>query len=336
MRSVPHGVVRAAVAEGELEGLVPEGEPEQLVAEADTEERHAAEQRRASSRSGRSSTAGSPGPFAISTARGSASRIASASHDARHDVGLEAGVGEPARDRALRAEVDDDDARAGADRVRPRSRRPGGRAAGRRSAARRAPARAAPRPAPRRARSGATPPSRILRTSVRVSTSGQRDDARGRAARPRTPGGTSRMTTPSHCTRSDSSAGLVDAVVADQRIAEAEHLGDVARIGHRLLVAGHRGREARLAGGHARRRRPRCPGRRCRPRARVLARAAALHRFASLCIIRICATAAILGAAGYTGQETLDRLLAPPRARADRARLRLARRPAGARRSTRA
>src|SRR5205814_3732816 len=41
---------------------------------------------------------------------------------------------------------------------------------------------------------------------------------------------------------------LVDAVGADQRIREAEHLGDVARIGDCLLVARHRGREAGFAG----------------------------------------------------------------------------------------
>ena len=40
---------------------------------------------------------------------------------------------------------------------------------------------------------------------------------------------------------------LVDAVRPDQRIREAEHLRDVARVGDRLLVAGHRGREAGLA-----------------------------------------------------------------------------------------
>ncbi len=49
------------------------------------------------------------------------------------------------------------------------------------------------------------------------------------------------------------------------------------------------------------------------------------------CIIRIDrATVAILGCAGYTGQETLDRVLAHPEPRAGRARLRLARRASGA------
>src|SRR5439155_27039 len=43
----------------------------------------------------------------------------------------------------------------------------------------------------------------------------------------------------------------VDAVIADERIGEAEHLGDVARVGRGLLVARARGREAGLAGGHA-------------------------------------------------------------------------------------
>ena len=43
----------------------------------------------------------------------------------------------------------------------------------------------------------------------------------------------------------------IDAVVADERVGEAEHLGHVARIGRRLLVARARGREAGLARRHA-------------------------------------------------------------------------------------
>ena len=50
----------------------------------------------------------------------------------------------------------------------------------------------------------------------------------------------------------------------------------------------------------------------------------------------VCTTAAILGCAGYAGQETLDRRARAPGARARRARLRLARGRAGAPRSTRA
>ena len=46
-------------------------------------------------------------------------------------------------------------------------------------------------------------------------------------------------------------ARRVDSVVPDQRVGEAEHLRDVARVGDRLLVARHRRREARLAGGDA-------------------------------------------------------------------------------------
>ena len=44
-----------------------------------------------------------------------------------------------------------------------------------------------------------------------------------------------------------------DAVVPDHRSGEADELLRVARVGHRLLVAGHRGREHRLAEGGARR-----------------------------------------------------------------------------------
>ena len=52
---------------------------------------------------------------------------------------------------------------------------------------------------------------------------------------------------------------------------------------------------------------------------------------ANMCIIRAMATAAIVGASGYAGQETLDRVLAHPGARALRARLGLARGAAGRR-----
>ena len=112
-RDVAHGMVRAAVAERELERLVAEREPEQLVAEADAEERHAAEQRADRLDLLRRARPGRRGRSPISTTL---------------RVGLEDRVGVPRRpgttyasspaaasrlrDRALRAEVDDDDARA--------------------------------------------------------------------------------------------------------------------------------------------------------------------------------------------------------------------------------
>ena len=67
---------------------------------------------------GPSSCAGSPGPLPISTARRVELEDASASQVAGHDDRLEPRLGEPAHDRALAAEVEDDDARAGADRER--------------------------------------------------------------------------------------------------------------------------------------------------------------------------------------------------------------------------
>ncbi len=45
--------------------------------------------------------------------------------------------------------------------------------------------------------------------------------------------------------------GRVDSVVADQGVAEAEHLRHVARVRDGLLVAGHRGGEAGLSRGDA-------------------------------------------------------------------------------------
>ena len=222
------GMIRAAVAEGELEGLVPEGEPEQLMAEADTEERRAAEQC-----ADRLDLGGQHRRVAGAVRDQHRARLGREDRVraplARDDVGLEAGVGEPARDRPLRAEVDDDDARAGADRRRPRSRRPGGRAAGRRSAARRAPARAAPRPSPRRARSGGR---RRRGSCARASACRRRSSAttprsRSQAANS---GRTSRMTTPSHCT-GPTRAGSRRRRSCRSADSEAQHLGDVARIG---------------------------------------------------------------------------------------------------------
>ena len=100
---------------------------------------------------------------------------------------------------------------------------------------------------------------------------------------------------------------LVDAVGADQRVREAEHLRDVARIGDRLLVAGHRGREAGLARGDAGR-----ADADARKDGAVL-EDEMLHTIPSnVHNTHIVATVAILGSAGYTGQETLDRVLRHP------------------------
>src|SRR5581483_6357105 len=109
-------------------------------------------------------------------------------------------------------------------------------------------------------------------------------------------------------------ARRIDAVVADERVGEAQHLGDVARVGRRLLVARARGREAGLPGRDA----GRADGGAGEDGA-VLEDdcGGALH--SQLHLMRLFAyyantmpTTAILGASGYAGQETLDRVLAHP------------------------
>ena len=57
----------------------------------------------------------------------------------------------------------------------------------------------------------------------------------------------SRITTPRACGPADSERCVGDAVVADHRRGEADDLAAEARVGRDLLVAGHRGREDRLA-----------------------------------------------------------------------------------------
>ena len=109
-----HGVVGAAVAERELERLQAEREPDELVAEADPEERHLPEQL----------AHGLDRPVELRRV----ARAVADQHRGRveleHGVGvpgagdddrLDAGLDEPAHDRALAAEVEHDDARAGAD-----------------------------------------------------------------------------------------------------------------------------------------------------------------------------------------------------------------------------
>ena len=57
----------------------------------------------------------------------------------------------------------------------------------------------------------------------------------------------SRISTARACGRADSERAVGDAVVADHRRREADELLGEARVGDDLLVAGHRGREDRLA-----------------------------------------------------------------------------------------
>src|SRR5436309_7817818 len=111
---VLHRMVRAAMAEVELEGVVPEREPEQLMAEANAEERHGAEQV-----ADRLDLAGEHGRIAgpIRDQHRARLRLEDRVGIPRtgNDERLEAGMREPLRDRALRAEVDDRHARPGAD-----------------------------------------------------------------------------------------------------------------------------------------------------------------------------------------------------------------------------
>ena len=99
------------------------------------------------------------------------------------------------------------------------------------------------------------PASRMWRTSARVSTpaiagmpqsSSQSSQPRSAVAQS-SPFLASRMITPRAWTASDSIAVGADAVVADQRVGEGDDLPGVARVGDRLLVAGHAGVEDDLA-----------------------------------------------------------------------------------------
>ena len=116
------GMVGAAVAERKLERLEAEREPDQLVAEADPEERHAPEQL----------AHGLDRPVQLGRVAGAVAdehggrlelehrlRVPRAGHDDRLDARLD----EAADDRALAAEVEHDDTRAGADGERLRDAR---------------------------------------------------------------------------------------------------------------------------------------------------------------------------------------------------------------------
>ena len=254
-----HGVVRAAVPERELERPQAERERDELVAEADAEERHAAEQV-ADGLHRPVELGGVAGPVADQHHRRleleHGVRVPRAGDDHRLDARLD----EPAHDRALAAEVEDDDARAGADGVRLGH-------AGRERGWRRGELRLRehPRPVDVRLREragvkllGRGGAERAAHRAVLAQAPYQRsrvdllecDDASvGEPGRPRRPGA------PHHDALGPDPARLeqplVDAVVADEGRGEREHLARVARVGDRLLVAGGSGREARLARGDA-------------------------------------------------------------------------------------
>ena len=258
--ALEHRVVRAAVAERQLERLA--GRSRARAAGGRGRCRAPARGRaaRARPRPPPTSGSGSPGPFESSTPSKPAS--VSASTSCGNTVTRAPGAGEPPQDRALRAVVDDRDVDAGRRRRRrtaPSSRRAAASAA---PVHRRLRAHGVAAP-PRRvalARDDAAriaPRSRRCRTSERVSTPVSADDRRARASQsvhsgPRA----SRITTPLRVRpRPTRERPLGDAVVADHRRGEADDLLGVARVGDDLLVAGHRGREDRLAERDARRRR---------------------------------------------------------------------------------
>ena len=254
-----HRMVRAAVSERKLERPQAEREPDELVAEADAEERRAAEQ----------VADGLHRPVEL----GRISRAVADQHRRRlelqhglrvprpwDDHGLEARLDEPADDRVLAAEVEQDDPRTGADGVRlgyarlERGRRRGELRLGEHprpvdvGLRERAGVQLLGRGAPERAAHGAvvaqTPHERS-----RVDLL-ERDDAPvcepGRPGGPRAPHDDALRPHPARLEQP-----LVDAVVADEGRGEREHLARVARVGDRLLVAGGSGREARLARSHA-------------------------------------------------------------------------------------
>ena len=207
-----------------------------------------------------SRAAGSPGPLARNTASGSLWSSVCCRDVAGMERHARPALHEVADDRRLDARVDRSDERPVA--RRPRRARPPASTSrpgrGRPSTARRRSARA---PRARRSAPGKTPPRiepalRMCRTSARVSTPviarDRRSRAASRASRASAPGASSwltasRMIAARAWTRSDSIASARDAVVADVRIGEGDELAGEARVGHRLLVAGHAGREDDLA-----------------------------------------------------------------------------------------
>ena len=307
------------MTERELERLQAEREPDELVAEADPEERHLSEQL----------AHGLDRPVELSRVAGAVADQHRRRVELEHGLGvpgagddnrLDARLDEPPHDRALAAEVEHDDARTCADRerlghagvergwgrgelglcehARPVEVRLGERV-GVQLLRRRC--------AERAAHGAVLAEAADERTRVDLL---QRDDAPLRE--PVGPVGTR---APHHDALGPDAARLeqrlVDAVVADEGRREREHLARVARVGDGLLVAGRGRREAGFAGCD--------PGRADGASGEdgaVLEHELGVHEMHSnhnLCIIRSMSVATtILGASGYSGQETLDRVLAHP------------------------
>ena len=255
---VAHGVVRAAVAERKLERVEPEREAEQLVAEADAEERHAPEQVAHGLDRAVRAPPGRPGRCRRAPrsagARGSRRRPSRPGRRRPRRPSRRAAAGSSACSRGRRGRrAGPAPTKYGSSRPRVPVERP---AVDRRLGERAGVQLRNRRVADRAAQDAVLADAPHERARVDVV---DRDDAL--LAQPRRPLGPRRAHDDRlrlHAVRLG--ARRVDAVVADERIGEAENLGDVARVGRRLLVARARGREARLARRHARGRRRRVPG----------------------------------------------------------------------------
>ena len=135
----------------------------------------------------------------------------------------------------------------------------------------------APRPRPSRREDAAAHRAGVADVAderARVDAGDRRDAASAsQSSQPRSaPGASSRLTASRMIAAARVDAvGLhrrgADAVVADVRVGEGDELAGEARVGHRLLVAGHAGREDDLADDVAAARRRRRRRSACRPRA---------------------------------------------------------------------
>ncbi len=158
---------------------------------------------------------------------------------------------------------------------------------------------------------GCRRPDRPIRPQLRASSRRSRR-ARGSCAAPVT---SSRTTQPSAMRIGALDILVVGADIADVREGEGDDLPGVGRIGHHLLIAGHRGVEADFADRLALGAEALAPDRRCRRRGpERRSRALGLRR-------RGARPSAVLGSAGFS--RLRRRATAPLRRLVNAARLRL-------------
>ena len=253
-------VVGAAVAEGELVGLQADGLAEQLVAEADAPHRPRADEL-AHGGDDVAQRGGVAGAVGQEDRVGVGGRQLGGRHRARVQLDARAALDEVAHDRALDPGVDDRDPRAVAVA--------GSVMAGRRDLAREVEA--------DHRRLGGDPLARlrlahggredaaahraraadVAHERARVDAGDRRDAAVAQPVQPAAlgVGGVLAVDRRAHDRRARPWAVglhrlLRDAVVADVRVGEGDELAGEGRVGHRLLVAAHAGREDDLAGDH--------------------------------------------------------------------------------------